>query len=97
MAKVEGELLYLFARLRIDHDLSERYPAIVACVGALEEGVMGLYSVVVGAGLRYSVGVHKSSLWAGLRGVTSTCGAIPLSDILIIPILSPLSTYLGTN
>jgi hypothetical protein len=34
-AKVEREFFYLFARLRVDHDLAYRYPAIVTGVGAL--------------------------------------------------------------
>jgi DNA-binding SARP family transcriptional activator len=37
----------LLARLRVDHDLPYRHPAIVAGVGALEAGVMRLYGVVV--------------------------------------------------
>jgi hypothetical protein len=36
---------------------------------------MGLYGVVIVAGLRYSVGVHRgSSLWAGSRGAPSPAG-----------------------
>jgi len=34
-AEVKRVLLRLLARLRVDHDLSKRYPAIVAGVGAL--------------------------------------------------------------
>src|SRR5215204_7302292 len=47
-AKVQGELFCLFARLRVDHDLAYRYPAVVAGVGAqaLEAGVVRVYSVV---------------------------------------------------
>jgi hypothetical protein len=33
-AKVERELFYLFARLRVNRNLAYRYPAIVAGVGA---------------------------------------------------------------
>ena len=34
-AKVEREFFYLFARFRVEGDLRERHPAIVAGVGAL--------------------------------------------------------------
>src|SRR5215217_2546180 len=57
--EVERKLLYLLARLGVDHDLAYRYPAIVAGVGAF------VLVVVVGcsregiAGWRYSVLVHS--------------------------------------
>jgi len=43
-AEVKRELLCLLARLRVDHDLAYRYPAVVAGVGAqaLEAGVVRL-------------------------------------------------------
>jgi hypothetical protein len=31
-AEVQSELLYLLARLGVDHDLADRYPAVVAGV-----------------------------------------------------------------
>jgi len=34
-AEVQGELLRLLARLRVDHDLAYRHPTVVAGVGAL--------------------------------------------------------------
>jgi hypothetical protein len=66
---------------------AKEHPAVYAGVGALEAGVVRLYSVVVLFGGWVRVGcarlssVHSSVptfLWAGLRGVSSTCGAIPL-------------------
>jgi hypothetical protein len=54
------------------------HPAFHAGVGALEAGLVRLYGVVIVAGLRYSVGVHRgSSLWAGLRGVAAPAGPFP--------------------
>jgi hypothetical protein len=56
---------------------AKEHPAIHAGVGALEAGVVSLYSVVVLLGRWVRVGcarlcgVHKSSLWAGLRGVAA--------------------------
>src|ERR671911_763138 len=71
---------------------AKEHPARVAGVRTLEAGVVSLYGVVlllsgwVRVGCARLCGVHRApSLWARLRGVPSTCGAIPLSDTLIIP------------
>jgi hypothetical protein len=39
---------------------AKEHPAVHAGVGALEAGVVRLYGVVIVAGLRYSVGVHRA-------------------------------------
>src|SRR5215218_23781 len=57
--EVEREFFYLFARLRVDHELAYRYPAIVAGVGVVlvvmvsccREGIAGWrYSVLAAHG-----------------------------------------------
>jgi hypothetical protein len=59
-AEVSGVLLRLLTRLGVDHDLSERYPAVVAGVRAL---VLGVGCCVEGiAGWRYSVLIHSCLL-----------------------------------
>ena len=53
------------------------------------------------AGAEYArlCGVHSASpfLWAGSRGVASTCGAVPLSDTLILHIFYTYTTLLRYN
>src|ERR687897_822550 len=58
---------------------AKEHPAVHAGVGALEAGVVCLYGVVVllgrwVRGCARLCGVHKSSLWAGLRGVQAPAG-----------------------
>jgi hypothetical protein len=81
-----------FSHLAVLINVADEYLAAHAGVGAqaLEAGVMGLYGVVIVAGLRYSVGVHRGfSLWAGLREMCRLRGAIPLSDALSLPLVLP--------
>ena len=55
--------------------VADEHPALKAGTRTLEAGVVRLYGVVIVAGLRYSVGVHRgSSLWAGSRGVSAPAG-----------------------
>src|SRR5215217_7844561 len=73
---------------------------------ALEAGVVRLYGVVVILGRWVRVGcarlcgVHSSVptfLWAGLREMCRLCGAISLSDALIIQHLSVFSLVIYSN
>ena len=69
--------------LRLDNAAKE-HPAVYAGACPLEAGVVSLYGVVilggwVRVGCARLCGVHRApSLWAGLRGVGSTAGAISL-------------------
>jgi hypothetical protein len=59
---------------------AKEHPAVYAGVGALEAGVVCLYGIVVilSGWVRVRCarlcGVHKSSLWAGLRGAPTPAG-----------------------
>jgi len=68
VAKVERVLLYLLARLGIDHELAYRYPAVVAGVGPLALAVVLLSRWV--RGYARLAGVHRGStfLWAAPPG-----------------------------
>ena len=58
--EVERVLLRLFARLGVERDLAESYPAVVAGVGVIVL-VVGSCACVEGiAGWRYSVLVHRT-------------------------------------
>src|SRR5215208_2890005 len=63
--------------LGLDNTAKE-HPAVHAGVGALEAGVVRLYSVVIVLMGVYPRCVHKSSLWAGLRGVAAPAEPFPL-------------------
>jgi hypothetical protein len=59
---------------------AKEHPAAVTGAGALEAGVVRLYAVVTVAGLRYSVGVHRTSDPVGrASGSGDSCGAIFIS------------------
>jgi hypothetical protein len=59
---------------------AKEHPAVHAGTGALEAGVVRLYAVVIVAGLRYSVGVHRTSDPVGrASGSGDSCGAIFIS------------------
>jgi hypothetical protein len=76
------EDLDLFAATGALDNMPDVDDALVAGVGAFKTGVMRLYGVVVLLGRWVRVGcarlihVNLLSRLAGLRGVTSTCGAI---------------------
>jgi hypothetical protein len=75
--------LYLFARLLVEGGVAEvdvpvqARVRVVLVVGCCVEGI---------AGRRYSVLVHRGSsfLWAGLRGVGDSCGAIYVVQRIIL-------------
>jgi hypothetical protein len=56
-----------------------------------------LYAVVIVAGLRYSVGVHRgSSLWAGLRGVPAPAGPFLYPTHIFYLYTTHLQPFYGT-
>jgi hypothetical protein len=83
-AEVKCVLLRLLAGLGVDHELAKRYPALVAGVGTLS------LVVVLSGWVRWERGrlllVHSVfSLSVGRApGCATTCGAIPLSDVVIM-------------
>jgi hypothetical protein len=81
-AKVECELFRFFAGLRIDHDLPERHPAVVAGVGALV-----LVVVILGGWLRVRcarlIHVNTSVVLAVPREVAASPGLITLSTVVL--------------
>jgi hypothetical protein len=89
-AKVERELFYLFARLRVEGDLPYRHPAVVAGVVGMVlivvAGVMGMVLILVlGSGwVRVRCGrvihVNSSDLLAGLRGIL---GGLPAGPFIL--------------
>ena len=65
-----------FSLLAVLVYVADEYTTLKTCAGTLQASVVGLYGVVIVAGLRYSVGVHSVTafLWAGLRGVRPPAG-----------------------
>ncbi len=74
--------LYLLSGLILDQvpDEDETLVAAVRGIETFEAGVVGVKGIVM-----YSSGVHRAPpLWAGLRGASSTRGAISSSDAHIL-------------
>jgi hypothetical protein len=83
-AKVQGELLRLLARVVVNDRLAYRHPTVVAGVGAFVLVVMILGRWVRVGCARLSC-VHWGPFPLGrVPGSCYSCGAIPLSDTLII-------------
>jgi len=78
-AEVKSVLLYLLARLRVNHNLAYRYPAIVAGVGDLVLVILRLGGWVR-EGCARLCGVHSVPPCSvgQVPGYVSTCGAISL-------------------
>jgi hypothetical protein len=53
---------------------AKEHPAVHAGAGALEAGVVSLFGVVIVVMGVYPSGVHKSSLWTGLREMAASAG-----------------------
>ena len=69
-------------------DAAKEHPAVHAGVGALEASVVRLYGVVfmvVGCTLGLSTVCNLSV--GRVPGCATTCGAIPLSGVLILPVI----------
>jgi DNA-binding Xre family transcriptional regulator len=81
--------LYLFSALVLDQ-VADEDQAVVAAVGPLQTGVVGVEGVVGFTVAVYSGGVHwASSLWAGLRGVAAPAGPLlyPTNPLYLIILL----------
>jgi hypothetical protein len=88
--------LDLFAGTGGLHKVTDVDDPLKASVGPLVL-VAVILSRWVRVGCTRLCGVHKSSLWAASREMCRLRGAISLPDITIIPVLSPLLTYLSAN
>ena len=82
-AEVESVLLYLFACLRIDQDLSKRYPAVVAGVGVLVLVVVILGGWVRVGCARLLCGHEVAPSWSVPRGVSPPPGLPTLSTAVL--------------
>ena len=80
-AKVKCVLLRLLTCPRVDHELTYRYPAIVAGVGAIIPILTCCREGISRSG--YPLGVHSlfPFLWAGSRGVATPAGPFPFQQL----------------
>ncbi len=86
-AEVKSMLLYLFARLRVDQDLADAYPATIAAAGMPDLVVVWCASEGIAA-WRYPYVRHgKYLLWPGLGRWASPRGhsyLLPYFSILLV-------------
>jgi hypothetical protein len=75
---------------------AKEHPAFHAGVGALEAGVVRLYAVVIVLMGVYPGCVHKSSLWAGLRGAATPAGPFLYPTHIFYLYIIHLQPFYGT-